>query len=66
MSHDEMMSAAGGGGDTHHYHIDARGSQLGVENRIDAILKSHKADTIKQSMRATHERSSRTPHRSSK
>ena len=66
MSHDEMMSAVGGGGDTHHYHIDARGSQLGVENRIDAILKSHKADTIKQSMRATHERSSRTPHRSSK
>jgi hypothetical protein len=67
MSHDEMMSMFGGG-DTHiHYHsIDARGSQLGVENRIDQVMKSYATHTVKKSVQATNERAKRSPQRRGK
>lgn len=50
-----------GGGNSFTYHIDARGSDLGAQNRIArGIEASHRA-SVAVAVRATHERSMRTP-----
>lgn len=57
-------TAFGGGGNTY-YTIDARGSQLGVENRIAKSIEMAHQSAISNSVRANHERSLRTPVRKS-
>lgn len=53
----------GGGGVTVHYHIDARGAELGAENRIRRALElSHKA-SVASAVQASHERAKRVPQK---
>jgi hypothetical protein len=55
-------SLADGGGDTY-MSVDARGAELGVEQRVyRAIAAAHKA-SVATSVRAGHERALRTPQR---
>lgn len=57
------MSKANLGGDHYHYQIDARGSQLGVENRIARAIDVAQKSAVSSSVRVNHERSLRTPMR---
>jgi hypothetical protein len=57
------MSKMGGG--DHVYNIDARGAALGVENRIARSIDAAHSSAVSTSVRANHERQSRTPQRKS-
>lgn len=50
------------GGDVH-YHIDARGAELGVENRIRQQLEAVHASAVSMSVRAGADNRRRTPQR---
>jgi hypothetical protein len=54
------------GGDTHYhaYKVDARGAEIGVEHRVAQAIAMAHDEAVKNSIRATHERSTRTPKRS--
>ncbi len=52
------------GGGEYHYHIDARGAALGVENRIARGIAAAHDSAIANSVRASAERAKRTPKRS--
>lgn len=54
-----------GGGDTHNWYIDARGSELGVENRIARTMEMVHSSAVRNSVVANAERAKRTPHRRS-
>jgi hypothetical protein len=55
------LDKLGGGNTTHnHYSIDARGAELGVENRIYGVMAEMHAESIKQSVRVNAERDRRT------
>jgi hypothetical protein len=43
------------------YVIDARGAELGVENRIAAVISQAHASAIKTSVQVNHERAQRVP-----
>ena len=55
--------AMGGGDVHHHYSIDARGAQLGVENRIARSIDMAHASAVQTSVQAQHEHAKRVPQR---
>lgn len=61
-SNAEMTRTFGGaGGTTNHYHVDARGADLGAHNRIMRALEATHKASVEASVRAVHERSFRNP-----
>jgi hypothetical protein len=53
-----------GGGDTFHYSIDARGADLGAENRVMRAIEFAHNSAVSNGVRANAERTKRTPQRS--
>jgi hypothetical protein len=55
----------GAGGDNHvHYHIDARGADLGVMTRIEQGMRAMHNSAVATSVLAAHDQARRTPARS--
>jgi hypothetical protein len=52
------------GGNTHTYNIDARGADLGAENRVARAIEYAHNSAVSSSVRANSERAKRTPKRS--
>jgi hypothetical protein len=52
------------GGSTYHYAIDARGADLGAENRVIRAIEYAHNSAVSNSVKANSERSKRTPQRS--
>ena len=52
------------GGGTHTYNIDARGADLGAENRVARAIEYAHNSAVSSSVRANSERAKRTPKRS--
>jgi len=52
-------------GGSHTYNIDARGADLGAENRVSRAIEFAHNSAVSNSVRANSERSKRTPKRSS-
>jgi hypothetical protein len=46
------------------YHIDARGAEFGVENRVARAIEAAHNSAVSTGVRANAERSKRTPQRS--
>ena len=53
------------GSHTYNYHVDARGADLGVAGRVEAAIRAAHNSAVEQSVKASSERSKRSPQRSS-
>ena len=56
----------GGGGNTFNYNVDARGADLGAQNRIARGIEASHDAAVANAVRANHEMSMRRPQRGSK
>jgi len=52
------------GGNSFTYHVDARGADLGASGRVEAAIRAAHNSAVVQSVKASEERSKRSPQRS--
>jgi hypothetical protein len=54
-----ILASSGAGGGTHHYHVDARGADAGVEQRVTRAMQAFENRAVARSISAVNDRAGR-------